>query len=53
MAFPRETFFLAEARAKTKSFVKSYPKAAYMSEVEGWLEVPRSGIELTICRLTN
>jgi hypothetical protein len=33
--FVRETF---SARAKAKAFLKSYPKAAYMSEVERWRE---------------
>jgi hypothetical protein len=29
-----------QARAKAKAFMTSYPKAAYMSEVERWRELP-------------
>jgi hypothetical protein len=38
-------------RAKAKAFLKSYPKAAYMSEVEGWRELPDGAIEFTMRRL--
>jgi hypothetical protein len=31
--------------------LKSYPKAAYMSEVERWRELPDGAIEFTMRRL--
>ena len=51
--FLRETFSLPreEARAKAKAYLKAYPKAAYMSEVERWRELPDGGIEFTMRRL--
>jgi hypothetical protein len=51
--FLRETFSLPreEARAKAKAYLKAYPKAAYMSEVEQWRELPDGGIEFTMRRL--
>jgi hypothetical protein len=49
----RETFSLPreQARAKAKAFLTSYPKAAYMSEVERWRELPGGTIEFTMRRL--
>jgi hypothetical protein len=51
--FVRETFSLPreKARAKAKAFLKSYPTAAYMSEVEQWRELPDGSIEFTMRRL--
>jgi hypothetical protein len=51
--FVRETFSLPreEARARARAFLKSYPKAAYMSEVERWRELPGGAIEFTMHRL--
>jgi hypothetical protein len=51
--FLRETFSLPreQARAKAKVFLKAYPKAAYMSEVERWRELPDGAIEFTMRRL--
>jgi hypothetical protein len=48
--FIRETFSLPreEARARARAFLKSYPKAAYMSEVERWRELPDGAIEFTM-----
>jgi hypothetical protein len=48
--FIRETFLLPkeEAHAKARDFLKSYPTAAYMSEVERWLELPDGAIEFTM-----
>jgi hypothetical protein len=45
----RETFSVPreQARAKAKAFMRSYPKAAYMSEVERWRELPDGAIEFT------
>jgi hypothetical protein len=51
--YVRETFSLPrdQARAKAKAFLKSYPSAAYMSEVEKWRELPDGSIEFTMRRL--
>jgi hypothetical protein len=51
--FVRETFSLPreEARARGRAFLKSYPKAAYISEVERWRELPGGAIEFTMRRL--
>jgi hypothetical protein len=51
--FVRETFSLPrqEARAQAKAFLKSYPNAAYMSEVERRRELPDGAIEFTMRRL--
>lgn len=51
--FVRETFSLPreEARARARAFLKSYPKAAYISEVERWRELPGGAIEFTMRRL--
>jgi hypothetical protein len=53
--FVRETFCLPreEARARAAAFLKSYPKAAYMSEVERWRELPGGVIEFTMRRLRS
>jgi hypothetical protein len=53
--FVRETFSLPreQARAKAKAFLKSYPSAAYMSEVERWRELPDGSIEFTMRRLST
>jgi len=51
--FVRETFSLPrpEARARAIAFLKSYPKEAYMSEVERWQELPDGSIQFTMRRL--
>ena len=51
--FLRETFTLPRetARAKARDFLKRYPKAGYMSEVESWRELPGGEIEFTMRRL--
>ena len=51
--FIRETFSLPrdEARDKARAFFKKFPKAAYMSEVERWRELPGDAIEFTMRRL--
>jgi hypothetical protein len=53
--FIRETFTLPrlEARAKAEAFFARYPKAAYMSEVESWRELPADEIEFTMKRLRS
>ena len=49
----RETFALPlrEARDRAKAFLKKYPKAASMSEVEHWHVLPGDTIEFTMRRL--
>lgn len=51
----RETFTLprAAARARAQAFFARYPKAAYMSEVEHWRELPGGEIEFTMRRLPS
>ena len=53
--YVRETFSLPreQARVKAKAFLRSYPKAAHMSEVERWRELPDSAIEFTVRRLST
>lgn len=53
--FLRETFVLPRpaARAKAKAFLKAWPKAAYMSSVESWRELPDDTIEFTMRRLPS
>jgi hypothetical protein len=53
--FVRETFTLPrlEARTKAAAFFARYPKAAYMSEVESWRELPTDEIEFTMRRLRS
>lgn len=52
-AFRRETFSLprAAARAKARDMFARYPKAAYMTEIESWRELPGDIIEFTMRRL--
>lgn len=51
--FLRETFMLPReaARARARDFLDRYPKAAYMSSVESWRELPGGDIEFTMRRL--
>ncbi len=51
----RETFTLPrdEARTKARDFLTRYPKAAYMSGVESWRELPGGEIEFTMRRLPS
>ena len=53
--FLRETFSLprAEARNTARHFFTRFPKAAYMSEVESWRELPDGDIEFTMRRLPS
>ncbi len=52
-AWRRETFRLPrlEARAKAREWFDRFPKAAYMTEIEFWRELPDNEIEFTIRRL--
>jgi hypothetical protein len=51
----RETFTLPRERARTtaRDFLARYPKAAYMSAVESWRELPGGDIEFTMRRLRS
>jgi hypothetical protein len=40
-----------DARATARAFLDRYPKAAYMSDVESWRELPDGEIEFTMRRL--
>ena len=52
-AFVRETFTLPReaARERARSFLTAFPKAAYMSAVDTWRELPDGRIEFTMRRL--
>ena len=51
----RETFTLPrdKARSRARDFLARYPKAAYMSSVESWRELPDGDIEFTMRRLPS
>jgi hypothetical protein len=51
----RETFTLPReaARSKARDFLNRYPKAAYMTSVESWRELPDGAIEFTMRRLAS
>ena len=51
----RETFTLPrdKARIRARDFLTRYPKAAYMSGVESWRELPDGDIEFTMRRLPS
>ena len=51
----RETFSLPrdKARVTARDFLTRYPKAAYMSAVESWRELPDGAIEFTMRRLPS
>jgi hypothetical protein len=51
----RETFSLPrdQARVTARDFLTRYPKAAYMSAVESWRELPDGAIEFTMRRLPS
>ncbi len=54
-SFRRETFALPReaARAKAREFFQRFPKAAYMTEIESWCELPDGAIEFTMRRLPS
>ena len=54
-AFRRETFALPreEAREKAREMFRRFPKAAYMTEIESWRELPGDRIEFTMRRLPS
>lgn len=51
----RETFTLPreQARKRARAFLTRYPKAAYMSAVDSWRELPGGEIEFTMRRLQS
>ncbi|HTB04740.1 MAG TPA: hypothetical protein VK804_30085 [Bradyrhizobium sp.] len=51
----RETFTLPRDKARTRArdYFARYPKAAYMSSVESWRELPGGDIEFTMRRLPS
>ena len=51
----RETFTLPRDKARTtaRDFLNRFPKAAYMSAVESWRELPGGDIEFTMRRLPS
>lgn len=52
-SYRRETFSLPReaARAKAREMFRRYPKAAYMTVIESWRELPGDTIEFTMRRL--
>ena len=54
-SYRRETFSLPReaARAKARELFDRYPKAAYMTAIESWRELPDGGIEFTMRRLPS
>ncbi|HVZ54909.1 MAG TPA: hypothetical protein VG986_23285 [Pseudolabrys sp.] len=52
-SYRRETFALPReaARAKAREMFRRFPKAAYMTEIESWRELPDGAIEFTMRRL--
>jgi hypothetical protein len=54
-AFRRETFALPreKAREKAREMFRRFPKAAYMTEIESWRELPGDRIEFTMRRLPS
>ena len=53
--YKRDTFRLPreEARAKARELFDRFPRAAYMTEVESWSELPGGIIEFTMRRLPS
>ena len=54
-AYRRETFALPRvaAREKAREMFRRFPKAAYMTEIESWRELPGDRIEFTMRRLPS
>jgi len=53
--FHRDTFALPRmvAREKARELFRRFPKAAYMTEIESWRELPGDRIEFTMRRLPS
>jgi hypothetical protein len=54
-AYRRDTFALPReaAREKAREMFRRYPKAAYMTVIESWRELPDGAIEFTMRRLPS
>jgi len=54
-SYRRETFSLPReaAREKARELFRRYPKAAYMTAIESWRELPDGEIEFTMRRLPS
>ena len=54
-SYRRETFALPReaAREKAREMFRRFPKAAYMTEIESWRELPGDRIEFTMRRLPS
>jgi hypothetical protein len=54
-SYRRETFSLPReaAREKAREMFQRFPKAAYMTAIESWRELPDGGIEFTMRRLPS
>ena len=54
-AYRRDTFALPReaAREKAREMFRRYPKAAYMTTIESWRELPDGAIEFTMRRLPS
>ena len=54
-SYRRETFSLPReaAREKAREMFRRFPKAAYMTAVESWRELPDGAIEFTMRRLPS
>jgi hypothetical protein len=54
-SYRRETFALPReaAREKAREMFRRYPKAAYMTVIESWRELPGGDIEFTMRRLPS
>jgi hypothetical protein len=54
-SYRRETFSLPReaARDKAREMFRRYPKAAYMTAIESWRELPDGAIEFTMRRLPS
>jgi hypothetical protein len=52
-SYRRDTFSLPReaAREKAREMFRRYPKAAYMTAIESWRELPDGAIEFTMRRL--
>jgi hypothetical protein len=54
-SYRRDTFSLPReaAREKARDMFRRYPKAAYMTAIESWRELPDGAIEFTMRRLPS
>ena len=54
-SYRRETFSLPReaAREKAREIFRRFPKAAYMTAIESWHELPDGAIEFTMRRLPS